>query len=194
MIRATAELVLSSLQKKLQPLVYKQSFAGSYRRGCETLDDLDMVCVPIHEMVTHKQLFPTKVNKVREWIDQSHKRGILNIEKAGPRYIKFYYMGKPVDLFMTKPYDYGRMLAIRTGPAHFSKAMANRWHEMGWKGVNGKLYLMNELWETRLLKDKSTYEFTTPPPFQTEEDFFKWLGWNYIEPEKRESLYQEPVK
>ncbi|HYX06894.1 MAG TPA: hypothetical protein VE912_09205 [Bacteroidales bacterium] len=149
------------------------------------------------EMVTHKVLFPTKVNKVIAWVGEMKRLGKITVHKSGPKYIQFIYMGKKVDLFMTKLPDYGRMLAIRTGPNHFSKAMAKRWSEMGWKGVNGQLFLKSELEKQRQInngRESGIITFTPAPDFPDESSFFDWLGWPYIEPEKREYLYQEPVK
>lgn len=73
---------------------------------------------------------------------------------------------------MTDAREFGRMLALRTGPASYSKKMAARWVELGWHGKDGKLFNASGTGERA-------------GPFPTEQSFFDFLGWAYIKPEAR---------
>lgn len=148
------------------------SIAGSVRRNAPQIKDLEIVCVPRFTEISSGTLFDDTypVNNVAEWVQkEAHSDAV--IEKNGPKYIKFTYQGFPIDLFMTTPEEYGRMLAIRTGPSSFSKRMAKRWVEKGYHGKDG--ILIHEISGQR------------PHPFHTEKAFFDWLGWKYINPELR---------
>lgn len=157
----------------IKPLCQKFEIAGSVRRGEEQCGDIEIVCIPHLKGYTHgKDLFgipkTSYLNRVINWIDTNEDSTRI---KGGPKYQKIEYKGVPVDIFMTSREEFGRMLAIRTGPAEYSKKMAARWVQLGYHGKDGKLI------------HEQTGE--RAGPFPTEESFFEFLGWNYIKPEAR---------
>jgi len=94
-----------------------------------------------------------------------------------------------LDLFMPQPHDYYRQFAIRTGSAEYShRHIANQWVKRGWCGVNGDLRLIKEcdkLPDGKWVLRTDIKHPTLPPIWPSEEDFFRWLLIQYIEPKYR---------
>ncbi len=174
-----AQIIADKLQQQLQPFCKddKCVVAGSIRRKAPSVGDIEIVCIPRRETaVPYGELFPKPdVNLLLKHLrenETSDARG-YKIIKGGDRYHKILFGGMQADVFMTNKQQWGRMLALRTGPAEYSKKMAQRWSDMGYKGVNGKLV------------DVGGESYCYKPEFPTEQDFFDFLGWDYVKPENR---------
>jgi DNA polymerase/3'-5' exonuclease PolX len=94
-----------------------------------------------------------------------------------------------LDMFMPRPDDFYRQLAIRTGSADYSfRYIASYWKKRGWVGINGELFLIKECFQVSekewVLKKEITNP-TKPPVWKSEEEFFRWLGVQYLPPEQR---------
>lgn len=145
--------------------------AGSLRREKSVIDDIKLVCLPLVKLKKKAgELFQKPVNLVTEWIHDPTNTDVLPV-KGGDRYQQFLYKGVQINVFMPIKEQYGRILAIRTGPESYSKKMSARWAELGYHGIEGELF------------DKKTGEHG--PLFYTEQAFFDFLGWEYITPEAR---------
>ncbi|WP_020402222.1 hypothetical protein [Gracilimonas tropica] len=169
-----AKMRATELKFQLESLCDEFEIAGSVRRKQPYVKDIEIVCVPKHKEVNILvDLFPKKFmrNQVIDWIEDNADRS-LYVLKGGPKYYQFVYQnGVTVDLFMTTVEEFGRMLAIRTGPENYSKKMAARWVDLGYHGIDGKL-----------IHGKTGEQ---AGPFRTELEFFEFLGWNYVKPEAR---------
>lgn len=158
--------------EQIRPYCKTIEIAGSLRRKKTVIGDIEIVCVPKYQVVPDPEdLFATiQENHIVKWIHNP-----ANIEttpiKGGEKYQQFLYHGIQVDLFMTTADEFGRMLALRTGPENYSKKMAARWAQLGYKGVDGQLI------------HQQTGE--TAGPFPDEQAFFDFLGMNWIKPEIR---------
>jgi|AntDeeMinimDraft_5_1070356.scaffolds.fasta_scaffold11528_3 DNA polymerase/3'-5' exonuclease PolX len=149
----------------------KCTVAGSIRRREAEVGDIDIMCIPrVGKAVSPGEMFPFRQNLVIHYLTmQHHRRKGLKILKGGPRYQQFLYGTTRVDLFMPVPEQWGRMLAICTGPVSYAKEIAGRCNVLGYEAKDGALIHGNG----------------NKPEFPTEKRFFKFLKWQYIKPEKR---------
>lgn len=171
--------------------------AGSVRRLKSECGDIEIVCLPKlsndGKIVADPELFGTSKTKVSEWRHPafiSAVNALGSIKKGKPafgRYVQIWLPeGIQLDLFIPQAHDYYRQFAIRTGSADFTKQhIANRWVMKGWRGTEDGLRLEKECtyqggkWHCDLENP------TLPPAWETEEEFFKWLGVPYVQPERR---------
>ncbi len=107
MNRATAEFLLSGLAEVLAPARYV--VAGSYRRGRETVGDLDLVSCE-----SPKELNPRLAAIADEVIEMGERRTSIR------------YRGERVDLRFTTPDGLGPMLLYLTGSKAFNIKLRDR--------------------------------------------------------------------
>lgn len=164
----------TELKFQLESLCEQFAIAGSVRRKEPFVKDVEIVCVPkFKERINNHELFPKPqlVNEVIHWI-QKPENDNVTVLKGGPKYQQIVYSNSvQVDIFMTDHSQFGKDLAIRTGPANYSKKMASRWVELGYHSNNN------------VIRKNGSGE--AAGPFPTEESFFDFLGWTYIKPEGR---------
>lgn len=169
-----AKFRATELKFQIEPLCEQFAIAGSVRRGEPFVKDIEIVCVPkFKERINNKELFPRPqlINEVIHWIEKPENNNV-NVRKGGPKYQQIIYNNTiQVDIFMTTSTQFGKDLAIRTGPANYSKKMASRWVDLGYHSNNN------------VIRKNGSGE--AAGPFLTEESFFDFLGWNYIKPEAR---------
>lgn len=199
--RETARKIAISVCNKLEPFCRRINIAGSVRRGTLESHDVEIVCEPIKIKVGTMDLFGEDTRK--EEVSQDFSKKVLSIGKV----IK----GKPIgrmmqievdnpfgsakimlDLFMPEPYDYYRQFAIRTGSADYSaKVIAGGWRKLGWVGTENGLRLEIQSVghvDPNTKKTKWTCMVEKPelpPVWNSEEEFFNWLGVQYIPPSIR---------
>lgn len=169
-----AEHIANALIARLKPLCEpgKCVVAGSLRRGCERLNDIEILCIPkVGKAQYPGEMFPVNCNLVIHHLSTSSD---IKTIKGGPRYQQVVFSHVQCDIFMTNASQWGRMLAIRTGPAEYSVKLASRWKELGYKGVNGQLIMETD--------SGSSHR----PAFPTERSFFEFLSWDYVKPENRQ--------
>jgi DNA polymerase/3'-5' exonuclease PolX len=95
------------------------------------------------------------------------------------KYTQRRHGGFKIDIFMVNLDNWGNLFAMRTGPVTYSRKMAKRWVEMRYRSEKGYLYKLDE-------KDRIIPQ--TRSNFKTEEEFFEFLGWDWIPPKDREGL------
>ena len=92
-----------------------------------------------------------------------------------------------LDLFMPESRDYYRQYAIRTGSADYSfKVLAAGWRRKGWCGTPDGLRRVRDCKEVK----KSVWKCINPqaelpPVWQSEHEFFDWIGVRWIKPSLR---------
>lgn len=199
-----ASIIANNLFNRIEPFC-EQGFchvAGSILRKKQTdIKDVEMVCIPQRSIHKETNLFGEVVKETTI----IHPGFIEAIKEAGT-VIKGKFLGRymqiemtcdiegtrhiiKLDLFMPQKHDYFRQLAIRTGSAEYSKRfIADKWVALGWRGVDGELKRQSECnqradgnWE---LKPHISNP-TLPPVWKSEEEFFAWLGVQYLLPEQR---------
>lgn len=161
--------------KVIDPFCEKRVIVGSCRRRCKTVGDIEIVCV-LKEFKIFDDLFTDKYP---------------GLKVNGPRLKRFIYpsMNLQIELYITIIKDYGRILAIRTGSSAFSRfKLATTWNRLGWCGTSDGLRRKKECVKKSTWKIKPEFKVnpTLPPEFKTEEIFFKFLGIDWIPPEKRD--------
>jgi len=176
--------------------------AGSIRRKKDAdIKDVEIVCIPQKSIHKETNLFGEVIKETTVihpgFIEAIQKAGTIVKGKFTGRYMKIEMTREiegtvqliNLDLFMPQKHDYFRQLAIRIGSAEYSKRfIANKWVALGWCGVCGDLRLQRECNQQA---DKSWQlkphiaNPTLPPVWHSEQEFFKWLGVQYLEPEQR---------
>lgn len=159
------------------------AFAGSIRRGKPLVGDIELVVIPAYEdrpdgglfgRTIKTDLLTCRLNSLVEHrqIYKAHKSdGSL---RWGSLYKAFVLPGcaTQIELFCANPDNWGVILAIRTGSAHFCRRLVTRIKL-------GKQYRV----QGGYLTDAATGN-TVPCP--DEETLFKAADLRFIPPEKRE--------
>ncbi|MBE2229983.1 MAG: hypothetical protein IAE96_04995 [Chitinophagaceae bacterium] len=173
--------------------------AGSIRRLRPDVKDIEIVCIPNKEekqsdLFGNKEMITDRafVEALAEITD------IVILGNVEGRYMKIRTSSKVcpgihLDLFMPDPVDYYRQLAIRTGSADYAhQVLANAWRRKGWVGVQ-HLGLRREEECFNTGKDKNIWKLyhsiekpTLPPVWASEQEFFKWIGVELVDPQLRE--------
>lgn len=171
-----AQKLADKIVLELGPYCERIDVAGSVRRKDPEPGDIEIVCLRRGRDLINF------VETVKRW-----KKS--NGEPTGrytQRYVQFGDLEYVVDIFIPQRHDYIRQLVIRTGSAEFVKnKIAAKWVANGWRGTEDGLRLdlecisQNSAW--KCIAD----EPTLPPVWQTEEEFFQWLGVEYVSPEFR---------
>ncbi len=163
------------------------NIAGSIRRLKAEVGDIEIVCLPkkivlkdmfgYDEGVIVHPLFAEIVNELGTVIKGNEDGKYMQIEL--PDNIK-------IDLFMPSPHDYYRLYAIRTGSAKYSLLIAISWNGLGWVGTPDGLRLRSQCRQLAVTRWHCHVQNPTlPPVWQSEEEFFQWLGREWIEPQFR---------
>lgn len=171
---ATAQSIASRFIKYLEPYCSKISVAGSVRREVAYVHDVEVVAIAKDEF-SMTTAFP---------------EGFKGMTTNGARLKKFYYPdnGIHIELYLTTMEDYGRILAIRTGSSAFSHHLAIQWNRRGLCGtVDGLRYKRECDHKGNIWRIKPEYKNcpTLPPIFATEEQFFAFIGVDYVHPRQR---------
>ena len=175
----------------LFPFCQSIKIAGSLRRLSPMVGDIEIVAVPKLEQVkTQADLFGASEPEMRRSADfvrylvglGEHVKGDLHTG----RHLQFIVEGVQLDLFCPEPYDFGRILAIRTGPADYSgKVLAGGWVKRGWVGTSDGLRMKSQCEQVGKVWRCKVKNPTLPPFFDTEERFYQFIGREYLAPKYR---------
>jgi len=167
---------------KITPYVDKMELAGSVRRSCKHVSDIQIV----------------SVNKSIGGLDTLFSDGgFPGMVMNGERLKRFKYPQNKlqIELYITSPEDYGRILCFRTGSSAFvHHVITVRYNRMGWCGTRDGLRRKKECnhkskrWE---IKPEYADNPTKPPVFDTEYDFFDFLGLKWTAPQNRNMKSRE---
>ncbi len=190
-----AKKIADRLVELFTPSTDRIHIAGSIRRQKEQVKDIEIVCqpkkifIPTDLFGAGNTIIDPEFSKVLEAITHTRIKGqddgkyiqiILKKIKDTDPDIK-------LDLFMPDPDDYYRQYAIRTGSREYShKVIAEAWVKKGWCGTtNAGLRHQRDCTQ----KSSGWYCFNEkgekPPVWQSEEEFFDWIGVQWIEPNQR---------
>ena len=169
--------------KLVGPFVEKAEIAGSVRRQCREVGDIEIVVVE------------NPLNTLDNLFYDGYPGMVVN----GKRLKRFKYpkSNVQVELYIAQPYDYGRILAIRTGSSFYSHhQLATAWFRNGWTGTLDGLRRRTECVKKGkkwILKSEFKNNPTKPPVFATEYDFFNFLGTKWKPPEQRNWISRNPI-
>lgn len=166
---------------------------GSLRRCKKEVGDIEIVASPLIEKFKGDLFGNEEVSKKTDkFIAIVRSLGKPLTGKPSGRMMKIWLsQGIQLDLFMPKPEDFYRIWAIRTGSADYSgKVIAYGWNRQGWCGTEAGLRRIDECINTGT-KETPKYKCTAlnqtqPPVWQSEEEFFDFIGVKWIKPEYRE--------
>lgn len=170
---AQSRLIADGLIDRLSPACQRIESAGSLRRECRCVGDIELVAVP----VLHYDLLGEPTG--RSQVDDLLATWPVRIIKNGKRYKQFVLTTSAgneyqVDLFLQPdPATWGVNFLIRTGGAEFSKRMVTPTR------LGGLMPDRYRVHEARVWDGAATLD--TPE----ERDVFAVWGMEYVPPEKR---------
>lgn len=182
---ARAMAVAEQVVAALRPACIRVEIAGSLRRRKPTVKDVEIVCIPrrstdlFGEPTGECELTRMVATLMQErrlaWRGAQFKarQGVVPVmPKGAERYMSLVASrsGIPLDLFVVRPpAQWGAIMAIRTGPAEFSRALVTVARNNGLRCTEGRLV------------DARGEDIPTPE----EADFFRACGVPWAEPWER---------
>jgi DNA polymerase beta len=152
---------------------------GSYRRGAETSGDVDVLLrVPsswtslMCATYLHTFVMAMETAGYMEYILALGEKKCMGIA----RLLGKDYKARRVDFLITPEHEYACALLYFTGSDMFNVAFRQRALQRG--------YTLNEHSMTPMKLPDGT-NAPAPPPFHTEQDIFRFLSLQYVEPPKR---------
>lgn len=161
---ARAKRVADALVEKLRPVCSRIEIAGSIRRECNPVHDIDLVLIPLHTVADLHKL-------VVAWADQ----GRVQIKKLGNKIIGLHLVKANIDadLYVCYELTWITTLLIRTGSKEHNIRLCKVAQQRGWTLHADGSGLENQ--DGRLHNPAS------------EREVFMRLGLDYAPPERRES-------
>jgi DNA polymerase (family 10) len=149
--------IAEAIKATLSPYCVRCEIAGSVRRKKADVGDLEIVCVP-------------RPADILQFVPEVQNLGTTIKGDANGKYTQIALpQGIDLDLFITRPEQWGLIFAIRTGSSNFShKTLATGWVKHGYHSVDGMLCKGGR-----------------PVAVREEKDLFAIIGIPYIEPEWR---------
>lgn len=190
-----AKKIADRLVELLTPTVERIHIAGSIRREKEQVKDIEIICIPKKIWVPTDlfgagyHIIDPEFSKVLETITDTREKG-----KDDGRYIQIILKKSnpqspdiKLDLFMPEPDDFYRQFAIRTGSKEYSqKVLAEGWVKKGWRGTtNAGLRHQRDCTHRASGWFCFNEKGEKPPVWESEQEFFDWLGIEWIEPKLR---------
>lgn len=147
---------------QLRSHCHRAELTGSVRRGMDLIGDIEVVAIPKpYEIGLIKYGLPEVVD---QW-EMVKGRLMPGVTKYTQRILP---CGIKLDLFLVKETNFGYHYTTRTGPAAYSKWLAQRWVRMGFKSVDGNLTRDGKI-----------------VPVPSEVEFYRLLDLKWVEPRFR---------
>jgi DNA polymerase/3'-5' exonuclease PolX len=172
--KSKAEMWQTSLSRCCERI----RIAGSIRRRKTEVKDIELVAIPKPTIDLFGKPVFEKPLPVGMQLYTFQELGEIEIIKDGLRFKQFKVLVKPepylVDLFLVvPPAQWGSIFTIRTGSEEFSRLLVTSRFRGGYmpshmKQKDGALWRSGEMVET-----------------PEEEDYFREIGLDWVEPEKR---------
>ncbi len=200
MSTTTQKLLLPQAQRLAARLVELFSphsdlidIAGSVRREKPEVGDIEIVCYP-KKIQTGFLGLSTAIHPQFFVVLSQFKRLLGKPENPDARYFKYEIPCEKgslrticLDLFIPQLFDYYRQLAIRTGSSDYSKnVIATGWRKKGWVGTEEGLRREEEVSKKGDKWVCDVQDYTPPPVWKSEQEFFEWLDIKYLEPKNRQ--------
>jgi DNA polymerase/3'-5' exonuclease PolX len=166
-MEAKALALIESLRSSCERI----EVAGSIRRRCAMVGDIEIVAIP--RMLPVPELFvgqTSKRNALWETLDAMEPQYV----KRGEKYRQALIDGVTADLFTATAENFGLIHLIRTGSADFSRHVVTQLRTQGYCSDGGKCY--------RLADGQPVGDPISTPE---EGEVFRLAGMLYVEPEKR---------
>jgi DNA polymerase/3'-5' exonuclease PolX len=184
-----AQIIARKYIDILTPVSLHCNIAGSVRRLKPDVKDIEIVCTPL--LIESGDLFNSFLVPDKKIYKFAKTFGNVKKGQEGGRYMQIELPeGIMLDLFIPQFTDYWRQFAIRTGSADYSsKVIAKSWVRNGWVGTSEGLRLRIECIDSgtngsHLWSCVASHP-TLPPVWQSEKEFFEWLGIKWLEPQYR---------
>jgi len=145
----------------------KVMVVGSIRRRRPEVNDIDIVCIPqawMWHMIKEVLVSNLHMEEIREGNE------LLSLG--------FSEVDLPVDIYRARPETWGVLLLIRTGSIQHNIKLCSRAKAMGLK-LSAKEGVVQTIQSGCMVATKVIACYT-------EEEIFKALGMEYVEPENRE--------
>lgn len=183
-----AQAIAERLAELMRPFCSRVEVAGSVRRSCPEVKDVELVAIPRWEErpATAPSLFAEeaeRVNLLHEWATHEAagagvrwiKSGTSDVVDWEPKPEGKYWRALvddaiKLDLFLASAENYGLILAIRTGCAEFSQAL------MTFAKLRTSYHV-----DGGYLRDSEGRALDTPE----ERDVFEALKIDFVEPRER---------
>lgn len=189
-----AHEIAATIGKQLQPYTEKWHIAGSIRREKSEVKDIEILCQPRY-FDSQPDFFGGAATQVisQNYVEVVNSLGKIIKGKPTGRYMQIELPQRiNLDLFMPEPDDYYRQYAVRTGSAEYAhKTIAAGWLKKGWCGSDKGLRRIADCREEiDPLSNKRKWicinpHGERPPAWQSETEFFDWLGVTVIMPKLR---------
>ncbi|MBZ5489723.1 MAG: hypothetical protein LAO76_02185 [Acidobacteriia bacterium] len=150
--------------------------AGSVRRRCKVVHDLDIIAIPRFTTVPPRTLFgdPEQVSEVDRVLDELASSGKIDLIQRGEKAVRFQLCGHhiTVDFYVASPETWATLLLIRTGSREHNIFLCTRAKDLGMqlKADGSGLFRGG-----RMIASES------------EESIFQALGLNLPPPELRQN-------
>jgi DNA polymerase/3'-5' exonuclease PolX len=181
-----AKAKADQLIEEMSPHCERIEIGGSIRRGCQIVNDIEIVAIPKIIETPALSLFdigePTREVPLHKWALSSGSDHIMWIKTGTSKIIP--WQPKPLgrywralidreiklDLFLTRPEQWGAIFLIRTGSRHYSQAVM----------TYARLHTRFRFYDGALCNSH-----LQPVPMREELHVFNTLGLDYREPKDR---------
>ena len=159
-----AQILTAELIELLKPYCERIEVAGSVRRRCPEVGDIDIV------LIQH----PWKLEKF--FLNEAYSHQIETKKhrpsfKWGERYKQILFKGVKVELWICSKWNWGLIYLIRTGSAEFSQKILTTWKTVSNGGYSREGYL----------HENNGNKLNTPE----ETDVFNLCKLHFVEPQTR---------
>ncbi len=206
---ALATRIAEALIRELAPTTVRIQVAGSIRRQCLEVRDLEIVAIPrLEERAQGQQTLlgeggQVRVNLLHEAVDRLVQAGRIEPIKPGSKELEpdpawaakgearywRLWLPKPkvkVDLFLATPETWGAVYTLRTGPWEFSKALVSAYHQRTQGRFHkGRVHASCPPDQVPFLRTRQGYPLGPPLETPEEEDVFAACGFRWVPPEQR---------
>jgi hypothetical protein len=184
---ALALRVAQKLAAQLGPSCERIEIAGSIRRRCATVGDIEIVAIP--RMRSEQGLFGpvgTAVSLLDEHLAKFPE--VYYQTRSGERMKQLVFEGYQVDLFLTTPAQWGVIFMLRTGSADFSHWLVTD-RQKGGGRMSCRTVNEGRVW--RLVDGEGPFAIPIREAMETpeEKDVFEALGVDWVPVEKRDRGY-----
>jgi len=177
---ADGEDVALRMMTLLRQSCVRIGVAGSIRRRCERVHDVDIICIPADGPTLFNA---TSIEPLDDVLLRATRDGFLDAPMCnGPRLKRFPLRGYPrtcVEVFICSVEKWGVIFALRTGPWTFSRAIVTPRHKGG------------RLDDGYMVRDGRLWRWTTHGSERVrtlkERNYLAYAG-GWVDPEDREKV------